>query len=61
MLGSQALLPDYAEHCPGEASMHDTVILMELLGWGNYDQKGELITDYFPSSGTGQVNINFSV
>ena len=53
------ILPDYAVKCSGEGGMHDTVMLMELLGWDTYDKCGELISDYFPSSGTGQVNINF--
>jgi len=53
------MLPEYAVKCSGEGGMHDTVILMELLGWDGYSQKGELISNYFPSSGTGQVNIDF--
>jgi 3,4-dihydroxyphenylacetate 2,3-dioxygenase len=32
-----------------------------LLGWDNYDGAGEIVTDYFPSSGTGQCNVVFPV
>lgn len=55
------MLPDYAEYCDGEGDMHDTVMLFAALGWDNYKGKGEVITDYFPSSGTGQTNVVFSL
>lgn len=51
-----AMLPEYAEHCYGEGGMSDTVMLLGMLGWDKYKGKAEVITDYFPSSGTGQVN-----
>lgn len=55
------MLPDYADHCSGEGSMHDTVMLLGALGWDQYTGKGEIVTEYFPSSGTGQVNVIFPV
>ena len=54
-----AMLPEYAELCQGEGDMHDTAMLLGLLGWDKYDKPVEIITDYFPSSGTGQINAIF--
>ncbi len=56
-----AMLPDYAEHCVGEGGMHDTAMLLGLLGWDRYDKPVEIVTDYFTSSGTGQINAIFPV
>ncbi|MGB1237433.1 MAG: 3,4-dihydroxyphenylacetate 2,3-dioxygenase [Pseudomonadales bacterium] len=53
------MLPDYAELCSGEGGMHDTAMLFGALGWDKYKGKGEIIGEYFPSSGTGQVNVVF--
>lgn len=53
------MLPEYAKKCDGEGGMHDTVMLFGALGWDKYDQKAEIITEYFPSSGTGQTNVIF--
>ncbi len=55
------MLPDYAKLCNGEGGMHDTIMLFGALGWDEYDGKGELIGEYFPSSGTGQANVVFSL
>jgi len=55
------MLPEYAEKCSGEGLMHDTVMLLGALGWDKYTGKGEIVTPYFPSSGTGQVNVIFPV
>jgi 3,4-dihydroxyphenylacetate 2,3-dioxygenase len=55
------ILPDYAVHCDGEGLMHDTIMLFAALGWDKYQGKGEVIGEYFPSSGTGQVNVVFDV
>ncbi|MBE9397096.1 3,4-dihydroxyphenylacetate 2,3-dioxygenase [Pontibacterium sp. N1Y112] len=55
------MLPEYAKHCSGEGGMHDTAMLFGALGWDNYEGKGELIGEYFPSSGTGQANVVFSL
>ncbi|EHC2712888.1 hypothetical protein JTX29_001918 [Escherichia coli] len=53
------MLPEYADYCYGEGNMHDTVMLLGMLGWDKYDGKVEFITELFPSSGTGQVNAVF--
>lgn len=55
------MLPDYAVHCSGEGTMHDTFMLFGALGWDSYAGKGEVVGDYFPSSGTGQANVIFPV
>jgi 3,4-dihydroxyphenylacetate 2,3-dioxygenase len=55
------MLPDYARHCTGEGGMHDTAMLFGALGWDAYRGRGELLCDYFPSSGTGQVNVVFTL
>jgi 3,4-dihydroxyphenylacetate 2,3-dioxygenase len=55
------MLPQYAKDCSGEGNMHDTAMLFGLLGWDDYDGRGEILTDYFPSSGTGQCNVVFPV
>ena len=55
------ILPEYAVKCNGEGFMHDTVMLFAALGWDKYQGRGELIGEYFPSSGTGQANVVFSV
>ncbi|CBW73760.1 3,4-dihydroxyphenylacetate 2,3-dioxygenase [Mycetohabitans rhizoxinica] len=53
------MLPEYNTHCRGEGGMHDTAMLLGLLGWDRYDQPVEIVTDYFASSGTGQINAIF--
>jgi len=55
------MLPEYAQHCSGEAGMHDTAMLFGALGWDRYTGRGEVLSDYFPSSGTGQVNVMFTL
>jgi len=55
------MLPEYADLCSGEGGMHDTAMLFGALGWDKYEGKGEIIGEYFPSSGTGQVNVVFEV
>lgn len=55
------MLPDYAEFGCGEGSMHDTAMLYGALGWDRYDAPCEVVTAYFPSSGTGQTNVIFPV
>jgi len=56
-----ALLPEYAEKCHGEGFMHDTAMLLGALGWDRYEGKAEVVTPYFGSSGTGQINAIFPV
>lgn len=53
------MLPTYSKTCHGEGWMHDTAMLLGALGWDAYDQKVEIVTPYFESSGTGQVNAVF--
>jgi 3,4-dihydroxyphenylacetate 2,3-dioxygenase len=55
------MLPMYAEKCWGEGDMHDTAMLYGLLGGHAYSEKVEVITPYFGSSGTGQINAIFPV
>ena len=55
------MLPEYSRYCDGEGHMHDTVMLFGALGWDGYHGTAEVVTPYFPSSGTGQTNIVFSV
>lgn len=55
------MLPEYAEKCHGEGFMHDTAMLLGALGWNKYQGNVEVITPYFGSSGTGQINAIFPV
>lgn len=56
-----AMFDKYAKDCDGEGGMHDTAMLYGLVGWDNYEQDCEVVTEYFPSSGTGQCNVIFPV
>lgn len=56
-----AMLPEYAQRCHGECGMIDTAMLFGLLGWSDYAGKGEVVGEYFGSSGTGQVNVDFTL
>jgi 3,4-dihydroxyphenylacetate 2,3-dioxygenase len=53
------MLPEYADLCHGEGRMHDTIMLLGLLGWDRYDRPVDIVTEYFASSGTGQLNAVF--
>jgi 3,4-dihydroxyphenylacetate 2,3-dioxygenase len=55
------MLPEYAAKGHGEGFMHDTAMLLGLLGWSAYDAPAEVITPYFGASGTGQINAIFPV
>ncbi len=55
------MLPMYNDKCWGEGGMHDTAMLLGLLGGPAYDQGVEIVTPYFGSSGTGQINAIFPV
>ncbi len=55
------MLPDYAVKCNGEGGMADTIMLFAALGWCDYRGASEQLCDYFPSSGSGQVNVEFHV
>jgi 3,4-dihydroxyphenylacetate 2,3-dioxygenase len=56
-----AMLPMYAEKCYGEGGMHDTAMLLGVLGWDQYSAPAEILTPYFGSSGTGQITAVFPV
>ena len=56
-----AMLPMYADKCHGEGFMHDTAMLLGALGGAAYDRPVEVVTPYFGSSGTGQINAIFPV
>lgn len=53
------MLPDYARLCQGECNMIDTAMLFGALGWDGFRGTGEVVGEYFGSSGTGQVNVDF--
>lgn len=55
------MLPEYASKGHGEGFMHDTAMLLGVLGWSAYDGRAEVITPYFGASGTGQINAVFPV
>ena len=55
------MLPDYAVKCNGEGGMADTIMLFAALGWDGFDGAAEQLCEYFPSSGSGQVNVEFHV
>ena len=56
------MLPMYADKCWGEGGMHDTAMLLGATGLGPLRRAGvEIITPYFGSSGTGQINAIFPV
>ena len=56
-----AMLPDYTRKCSGEALMADTVMLFGTLGWDRFAGASEQLCEYFPSSGSGQVTVEFHV
>ncbi len=56
-----AMLPEYASKGHGEGFMHDTAMLLGVLGWSAYEGKAEVVTPYFGASGTGQINAIFPV
>ncbi|MNQ12923.1 3,4-dihydroxyphenylacetate 2,3-dioxygenase [compost metagenome] len=51
-----SMLPEYAAKGHGEGFMHDTAMLLGALGWSKYDGNVEVLTPYFASAGTGQIN-----
>ena len=55
------MLPEYAVKCHGEGMMHDTAMLLGVLGAEDYLGKAEIVTPYFGSSGTGQINVVFPI
>jgi 3,4-dihydroxyphenylacetate 2,3-dioxygenase len=55
------MLPEYASKGHGEGFMHDTAMVLGALGWNAYTAPAEVVTPFFPSSGTGQINVVFPV
>jgi 3,4-dihydroxyphenylacetate 2,3-dioxygenase len=55
------MLPEYASKGHGEGFMHDTAMILGALGWKAYTAPAEVVTPFFPSSGTGQINVVFPV
>ncbi|MER8073429.1 3,4-dihydroxyphenylacetate 2,3-dioxygenase [Streptomyces sp. NPDC094034] len=55
------MLPDYSVRCSGEGAMADTGMLFGILGRSSYHGHGEQLCEYFPSTGTGQVVVDFSL
>jgi 3,4-dihydroxyphenylacetate 2,3-dioxygenase len=55
------MLPEYSTKCNGEGLMADTHMLFGLLGWDKYAGRAEEHCRYFPSSGSGQVSVEFHV
>jgi 3,4-dihydroxyphenylacetate 2,3-dioxygenase len=55
------MFPSYAERCHGEQRMADSAMLFGVLGWDAYRGKADVVTEYFPSTGTGQINVEFPV
>ncbi|MEO7244604.1 MAG: 3,4-dihydroxyphenylacetate 2,3-dioxygenase [Rubrivivax sp.] len=55
------MLPEYAAKGHGEGFMHDTAMLLGVLGWSAYDGQAEVLTPYFGASGTGQINAVFPI
>ena len=42
---------EYADKGHGEGFMHDTAMLLGVLGWSAYDGRAEVVTPYFGSLG----------
>ncbi len=55
------MLPEYASKGHGEGFMHDTAMMLGVLGWSEYQGRAEVITPYFGASGTGQITAVFPV
>ena len=55
------ILPEYNEKCMGEGAMADTGMLFGVLGRSEYHGRGEQLCEYFPSTGTGQVVVDFEL
>jgi 3,4-dihydroxyphenylacetate 2,3-dioxygenase len=53
------MLPEYSTKCNGEALMADTHMLFGMLGWDKYNGEAEILCPYFPSSGSGQIDVEF--
>lgn len=56
-----SILPSFNDRFDGEGAMADTAMLFGALGWDAYRGRGEMLCDYFPSTGTGQAIVDFEV
>ena len=56
-----AMLPEYASKGHGEGFMHDTAMLLGVLGWSAYDGRRRGRDAVLRRSGTGQINAVFPV
>lgn len=56
-----AMLPEYAVLCKGEGRMADTAMMFGMLGWDKYAGEAEELCEYFASSGSGQITVEFHV
>ena len=59
--GAPLTYTEYAAKGHGEGFMHDTAMLLGVLGWSAYDGRAEVVTPYFGASGTGQINAVFPI
>ena len=55
------MLPEYSTICKGEGLMADTAMMFGALGWDKYAGNAEQLCDYFASSGSGQITVEFHV
>ncbi|MDP4593372.1 MAG: 3,4-dihydroxyphenylacetate 2,3-dioxygenase [Beijerinckiaceae bacterium] len=55
------MLPEYSRICKGEGLMCDTAMMFGAIGWDQYAGKAEQLCEYFPSSGSGQITVDFAV
>lgn len=55
------MLPEYNRRCVGEGAMADTGVLFGVLGGREYTGHGEVLCDWFPSTGTGQTVVDFTL
>lgn len=55
------MLPDYAAQCGGAVGMHDTAMLLGLLGWDEYRRGVEVVTPYAAAAGFGTLDAIFPV
>lgn len=53
------MLPEYSTICKGEGLMADTAMLFGALGWDQYKGRSEPLCEYFASSGSGQITVEF--
>ena len=55
------MLSEYATKGYGDGFMHGTAMLLGAAGWKHYDGRADVVTPFFSSSGSGQINAVFPV